>query len=112
MAEYVTAQLPGTSGASVTNVPTYGVMYFLVVTGTVTTVVLNTTAERTIATCTLPIPVNGAVVKVTKPTLQAGLGIVNARIDTSGNLIICYANLTGSSIQPTNETYAVEVTYL
>jgi hypothetical protein len=76
------------------------------VTGVVTTVVLNTTAERTFAVAGLDV---GDFVAVMKPTLQAGLGIVNARVSAENTLAITYSNNTGSSIQPANETCALIV---
>jgi hypothetical protein len=71
------------------------------VTGAVTTVILNTTAERTFTIAGLAV---GDLVYVMKPTLQAGLGIVGARVSAADTLSITYGNFTGASIQPTNET--------
>jgi hypothetical protein len=81
------------------NVQNMSVISF--VTGTVTTVVLNTTAARTF---TVPGLLVGDYVAITKPTQQAGLGIVGARVSATDTLEITYSNNTGSSIQPTNET--------
>jgi len=67
----------------------------------------NTTAEQTFT-------VNGLLtsdyVNVTKPTTQAGLGIVNARVSAANTLAITFANATASPIVPTAaEVYLVAV---
>lgn len=63
-------------------------------------VALNTTAEQTFAATGLPANVTAGVVLVSKPTAQAGLGIVGARI-TAGNVLITFSNNTGGNITPT-----------
>jgi hypothetical protein len=68
-------------------------------------VAANTTAEQTF-------PVNGLrvgdVVYVTKPTAQAGLGIVNCRVSASNTLAVTFSNNTAASITPTAaEVYQV-----
>lgn len=68
-------------------------------------VAANTTAEQTFA---IPGVAVGDVVYVTKPTAQAGLGIVNVRVSAANTLAITFANNTAASITPTAaETYQV-----
>ena len=70
----------------------------------------NTTVEQTFAITSLPVAVTAAVVVVSKPTLQAGLGIVGSRISSAGNIGISFINNTGSPIVPTaSEVYSVLV---
>lgn len=66
----------------------------------------NTTAEQTF---TVPGLVLLDFVNVTKPTLQAGLSIGNARVSAVNTLAITYVNSTGSPIVPTAETYLMMV---
>lgn len=72
-----------------------------------TSVAANTTAEETF---TVPGILPGDVVGVIKPTLQAGLGIVNQRVTAANTIAITYSNNTASPIVPTSETYQVVVT--
>jgi len=68
-------------------------------------VAANTTAEQQFNVVGLPI---GGLVAVNKPTAQAGLIIVGARVVAAGVLGITYANVTGAAITPTAaETYLV-----
>lgn len=67
----------------------------------------NTTAEQTFT-------VNGLIVgdqvAVTKPTNQAGLGIVNSRVSANNTLAITFSNNTGGGITPTaGEVYVIEL---
>ena len=75
--------------------------HFYDVTITAAEVSANTTEEQTFT-------VNGLIttdfVLVQKPTHQAGLGIVNARVSAANTLAITYMNTTGSGITPTSET--------
>ena len=49
-------------------------------------------------------------VNVTKPTTQAGLGIVNSRVSAANTLAITFMNATAATITPTaSETYVVAV---
>lgn len=62
----------------------------------------NTTAEQIFAVNGIS---QGAVV-VNKPTVQAGLGIVDARVVSPGNIGITFANFTAATITPTaGESY-------
>ena len=52
----------------------------------------------------------GDKVSVAKPTTQAGLGIVNARVSAANTLAITFMNATAGAIVPTaSETYQVSV---
>lgn len=64
----------------------------------------NTTTEQTF---TVPgLQLGDVVVALNKPALQAGLGIVNARVSAADTLAITFVNATGSDITPTaTESY-------
>lgn len=47
------------------------------------------------------------IVTVNKPSLSAGLGIVNARVSAADTLAITFANVTGAPINPAEETYLI-----
>lgn len=49
----------------------------------------------------------GVILACSKPTHQAGLGIVNVRISANDTLAITYMNNTASPITPTTEVYRV-----
>lgn len=67
----------------------------------------NTTAEQTFTVNGLLV---GDMAVVTKPTTQAGLGIVNSRVSAANTLAITFSNNTGASITPTaSEVYLVLV---
>lgn len=67
----------------------------------------NTTAEQTFTVNGL---LPGDMVVATKPTSQAGLGLVNYRVSAANTLAITFSNNTGGSITPTtNEVYLVLV---
>lgn len=61
-------------------------------------VAANTTAEQTFTVAGL---IYGSVVYVNKPTAQAGLGIVGARVSANDTLAITFINATGAGITPT-----------
>lgn len=68
-------------------------------------VAANTTAEQSF---TVPGLKLGDFVNVIKPTLQAGLGIVNSRVSAANTLTITFGNFSGAGITPTAaETYLV-----
>lgn len=80
-------------------------IYHLAVTISPAQVAANTTAEQTFTLKGLRV---GDVVYVTKPTAQAGLGIVNVRVSATDTLAITFANNTASPITPTaSEAYQV-----
>lgn len=62
-------------------------------------VAANTTAEQIFAVA--GVPADAAFVGVTKPTAQAGLGIVGARVSSAGNIAITFVNDTAAGITPT-----------
>ncbi len=76
--------------------------------GTLSSVGANTTAEQTVAVSGLL--ASDVIVGVSKPTAQAGLGIVGQRVSSAGNIGITFSNNTGSGIVPTaSEVYKVTV---
>ena len=67
----------------------------------------NTSAEQTFTVNGLQV---GDHVVVSKPSAQAGLGIVGCRVSAANTLAITFGNFTAGSITPTaNETYLVLV---
>jgi hypothetical protein len=91
--------LPGEKGAFI--------KVFTVDVGTVASVGANTTGEADFTVAGLD--TGDTIIGVEKPTHQAGLGIVNARIKAANTLSITYMNTTGSGIVPTDENYKVTV---
>jgi hypothetical protein len=70
-------------------------------------VAANTTAEQTFTLKGMRL---GDFVSISKPTTQAGLGIVNARVSALDTLAVAFVNATGSSITPTaSEIYTLLV---
>lgn len=70
-------------------------------------VAANTVAEQTFTVQGLQV---GDFINVTKPTTQAGLGIVNARVSAANTLAIAYMNATAATITPTaSEIYTVAI---
>jgi hypothetical protein len=67
-------------------------------------VAANTTAEQTFTVLGLR---TSDAVFVSKPTLSAGLGIVNARCSASDTLALSFVNATASPIDAGSETYQV-----
>lgn len=68
-------------------------------------VAANTSAEQIFSA---PGLAAGASVLVNKPSFQAGLGIVGARVSSAGFLAITFCNLSGAPITPTaKENYLV-----
>jgi hypothetical protein len=69
-------------------------------------VAANTSAEQTVTVAGLL--ANDIIVGVSKPTAQAGLGIVGARVSAANTLALTFVNATGSPITPTaSEVYNV-----
>lgn len=66
----------------------------------------NTTAEQTFTVRGL---LTTDLVVVNKPTAQAGLGIVNARVSAADTLAITYVNATAGSLTATTENYLILV---
>jgi hypothetical protein len=72
-----------------------------------TSVANATSAEQTF-TCTGV--QTGDFVNVTKPTSQAGLGIVNSRVTAANVIGVTFMNTTAATITPTaSEVYVVNV---
>jgi hypothetical protein len=70
-------------------------------------VAANTTAEQTFTVNGLVV---GDFVEVNKPTTQAGLGVVNARVSAANTLAIAFSNNTAAGITPTaGESYQIMV---
>lgn len=68
-------------------------------------VAANTSAEQTFTVSGLT---TSDVVTVNKPTAQAGLGIVGARVSAANTLAITFGNFTAAGITPTaSEVYKV-----
>lgn len=66
-----------------------------------------TTAEQTFTITGLQV---GDSVQVSKPTTQAGLGIVNARVSAANTIAIAFINPTAGSLTPTaGEVYGINV---
>ena len=63
-------------------------------------VAVTTTTEQTFAATGIGLIV-GDLVLVNKPTSQAGLGIVGARVSAADTLAITYINVSASAITPT-----------
>lgn len=69
-------------------------------------VAINTTAEQDLTVTGLAV---GQVVALQKPTNQAGLAIVGARVKATDTLSVTFANDTGTAITPTaSQTYLTE----
>lgn len=74
-----------------------------------TSVAPNTVAEQTFASTGIGLLTTDQVT-VSKPTTQAGLGIVNARVSAADTLALAFINATAATITPTaSEVYTVEV---
>ena len=72
-------------------------------------VAANTTAEQTFTVPGLRLTTD-MICAVSKPTAQAGLGIVGWRVTANDTLGITFSNNTGSAITPTaSQVYLVQV---
>jgi hypothetical protein len=68
----------------------------------------NTTAEQDLTVSGLA--VGDFVVSINKPTAQAGIGIVGARVKAADTLAVTFVNATGSAVTPTaSEAYLIGV---
>jgi hypothetical protein len=72
----------------------------------VASVAANTTAEQTFSVPGLD---TGDSISVSKPSLSAGLGVVNARVSAADTLAITFINATAAPIDPASETYKITV---
>ena len=70
-------------------------------------VAANTSAEQTF-TCTGLVLATDSIIGVSKPTAQAGLGIVGWRCSADNTVAITFGNFTAAPIVPTaSQTYTV-----
>lgn len=69
-------------------------------------VAANTTAEEAFTVATLT---TSDRVFVSKPSLTAGVGIVNARVSAADTIAITFVNATGAPVNPASETYSILV---
>ncbi len=96
--------MPGPSDISLGNLQ---LDMLLGVTLSPVSVAANTTAEQTFTVNGLIV---GDFVLVQKPTSQAGLGIVGARVSAANTLAVTYVNATAAPIVPTaSELYLINV---
>jgi O-succinylbenzoate synthase len=70
----------------------------------VASVAADTVAEQDFTITGLKV---GDYVAVCKPSLSAGLGVVNARVKAADTLSIQFVNATDTAIDPTSETYLI-----
>lgn len=70
----------------------------------VASVAANTTAEQTFTVTGLN---TDDAVMVSKPSLDAGLGIANARVSAKDTLALTFVNPTAGAIDPSSEEYKV-----
>lgn len=70
-------------------------------------VAANTTAEQDFTVAGLGI--NDIILSITKPTLTAGIGIVNSRVKAANTLSVTFINATAGAIDPPSETYKLVV---
>jgi len=75
--------------------------------GTVGSVTANSTIEADFTIAGLD--TGDTVVGVEKPTHQAGIGIVGARIKAADTLSLTYMNTTAGGVVPTDEDYKITI---
>jgi hypothetical protein len=68
-------------------------------------VAANTTAEQTFTVTGLT--TSHRIIQVIKPTLTAGLGIVNSRVSATDTIAISFSNNTGVGIDAASESYII-----
>lgn len=84
-----------------------GTVTVYAITATPGNVTANTTNEQTF---TVTGVTTGQAVKVTKPTTQAGLALVGARVSAADTVAITFANDTAATVTPTAaQTYVFDV---
>jgi hypothetical protein len=97
--------MPGPSDISRGNIQ---LSMLLALTISPASVAANTTAEQLF---TVPGVLAGDLISVSKPTAQAGLGIVGARASAANQIGITFSNNTAAPIVPTaSQAYTVSVT--
>ena len=97
---------PDTTQSPIGNVQKMGIFSLAI---TPASVGAATTAEQTFSATGIGLLVTDNV-DVSKPSFQAGLGIVNVRVSAVDTLAITYVNPTAGALTPTAETYQVAVT--
>jgi hypothetical protein len=55
------------------------------------------------------VEVGDIVISINKPSLSAGIGIVNARVKAASTIAITYMNATASPVDPAAETYTLVI---
>jgi hypothetical protein len=70
----------------------------------VASVAANTSAEQTFTVAGL---LTDMQISVSKPSANAGLGVVNARVSAANTLALTFMNATGGAINPGAETYKI-----
>lgn len=55
------------------------------------------------------VEVGDIVLAINKPSLSAGLGIVNARVKSANTIAITYMNATAGAVDPAAETYTLVI---
>lgn len=66
-----------------------------------------TTAEQTV---TIPgLRVGDYVADITKPSLTAGVGIVNCRVSAANTLSVTWVNATAAPVDPPSEVYSAYI---
>ncbi len=99
------AVLPDTTQSPIGNVQE---IWSITATLSPAAVAANTSAEQTFTVSGLK---TTDIVVVSKPTAQAGLGIVGVRVSAANTLAITFGNFTTASITPTaSESYGLKVT--
>lgn len=76
-------------------------------------VAANTTAEQTVTVTGVVVGnstiLGDAVVGVSKPSHQAGLGIAGYRVSADDTIALTFMNTTGSAIDPSYEQYIITI---
>lgn len=96
--------MPGAS-----DIPTGNIANILLIQATLSPTIVNTitAAEQTFTVNGLLV---GDIVNVYKPTVQAGLGVLGARVTAANTLGIQFINPTAGNITPTaGEIYVIKV---
>ena len=55
------------------------------------------------------VEVGDIIVAINKPSLNAGLGVVNARVKSANTIAITYMNATAGAVDPAAETYTIVI---
>ena len=78
-------------------------LFAVAITADVTSRTANTTTEFDF---TVPgVLVGDIVVAVTKPSLSAGIGVVNARVKSDNTVAVSFVDATGAGVDPASEQW-------